>query len=191
MIAAAQRRSVGLAVACLLLLGFALTACSSTSSPSPVASVPSAGAGHNNQDVTFARQLIELSQQLNTVVDIMIGRTDDTTAESRLNDLSRTVRERVALCRSWLISWNAIGASASPAPGLVTDEQVEQLITADATQLAVALNQFIADQQRGIEEVSAAEVNGGDNPAPRELARDLPSRSQAELSSLKAASGIS
>ncbi len=120
----------------------------------------------------------------------MTGRTDDSAAESRLNDLSRTVRERVALCRSWLIGWQATTVSTSPAPGLVADDQIEQLITSDGPQLSTSLDQFISDQQRGIDVISAAETSGGAAPGPLQLARELPSRSQAELASLKAATTV-
>lgn len=182
-----QRRLLAGVSAAIVVGVSLLTACSTqatgpTTSSQPSGTVPAA---HNQQDVAFAIQVIELSQQLNTVTDIMIGRDEEPAVESQLADLSRTAKERVALCRSWLQAWGASATATAPSvPGMVPDDLIERLITSDGAEYAAALNRFVSDQQAGIETVSTAETSGGSNQAAVEFARELPARSRAELALL-------
>ncbi len=83
---------------------------------------------NNQQDAVFASQLIELSEQLNSITDILDAKTDDPATSARMDELSRTANERIVLAKSWLKLWGRTAVQAPPAPGLLTEQQQDALI---------------------------------------------------------------
>lgn len=169
--------------------GTLVLACGTTGGSGPVPTGSAAMNSHNSQDVTFTYQVMGLSQQVDTVSNIMIAKTDSTTAASSLEGLLGTVRERIALCRSWLNDWNAAGRSESPAPGLLTSEQIDQLTIAAGPELAAYVRSVVDSQVEATRAVANTELTAGKNEAAKQLALELPARIQAELAVIVSAAG--
>ena len=104
-----------------LLAGFAVGGlfvgcrCGSPTSDPPSNLSASVVTTSNQQDAVFASQLIELSEQLVSITDILDAKTDDPAISAKMDELSRTANERIVLAKSWLKLW---GRTAVEAPRL-------------------------------------------------------------------------
>lgn len=154
-----------------------------TSESSPNAST-SIVTTNNQQDAVFASQLIELSEQLVTITDVLDAKTDDPAISAKLDTLSRTANERIVLAKSWLRLWGRTAVEAPPAPGLLTEKQQDALIDSSGALLATALASTAQSQLEGTLEISQAEIAGGENSAAKQVAEKLAEQSAAELSVL-------
>ncbi len=160
---------------------FALAGCASwgASGPeSPSAVITSA----NQQDAVFAKQLIELNEQLVTIADVLIGKTDNSEVAAGLTELVRTGNERIVLAKGWLQTWGRTAVNAPPAPGILTDAQADALIDNNGPALLKAAKAAVESQLNGTLQISEAEVAGGQYGAATALATQLKAKSSAELS---------
>jgi uncharacterized protein (DUF305 family) len=170
----------GIAVGGLVVVG----GCGSpTSDPSSSLSA-SVVTTNNQQDAVFASQLIELSEQLVSITDILDAKTDDPAVSAKMDALSRTANERIVLAKSWLKLWGRTAVQAPPPPGLLTEQQQDALIDSSGAVLASAIASATKSQLEGTLAISQAETAGGENTAAKQVAQKLVDQSQAELAVL-------
>lgn len=174
-------RSMTRAAALPVLVIAFLAACASTSSDQPSTDTTTATLTANQQDAVFAAQLIELSEQLVTITDILEAKTDSPATSKKLEELSRTANERVSLAKNWLILWGRTNVDAPPAPGLLTEAQMDALIESNGAELNAAAATAMTRQLEGTLEISKAESSGGQNSTATSVAEQLAKTSQAEL----------
>lgn len=171
--------AVGVLVAGLVVLG----GCSSVPETQASASANSTTnvTTNNQQDAVFASQLIELSEQLVTITDILSAKTDDPAVSSRLDELARSANERIVLAKGWLKLWGRTAVQAPPAPGLLTEQQQDALIDSSGAALTAAIASATQSQLQGTLTISQAEVAKGENSSAKEVAQKLEDQSAAEL----------
>ena len=182
-----ERPKVGTLAAATIVLVFGLlgtAGCSSGADPSSPTESASVVTTNNQQDAVFASQLIELSEQLVTVTDILDAKTDDPAVSARIDELSRTANERIILAKSWLKLWGRTAVQAPPPPGLLTEQQQDALIDLSGTELAAAIASVTQSQLEGTLAISQAETATGQNSAAKQVAQKLIAQSQAELAVL-------
>jgi len=138
----------------------------------------------NQQDAVFAAQLIELSEQLVAITDILSAKTDDPTALANLAKLERIANERIILAKGWLQRWGRTAVEAPVAPGTLTEQQLDLLIESNGTKLAAAIASAAESQLEGTLEISEAEVAHGENTSAKQVAQQLIGQTKAELSIL-------
>lgn len=158
--------------------------CSSGTNPDSPTGSASVVTTNNQQDAIFASQLIELSEQLVTITDILDAKTDDPAVAAKMDDLSRTANERIVLAKSWLRLWGRTGVQAPPTPGLLTEQQQDALIDSTGAKLTAAIASATQSQVEGTLAVSQAETQGGENSAAIQVAQQLAIKAQAELAVL-------
>lgn len=167
-----------------ILASPAFVACSTSDSGVPAGSSTASTTTTNQQDAVFASQLIELSEQLVTITDILEAKTDSPVVSAKLEQLSRTANERVVLAKGWLTLWGRTNVDAPPPPGLLSEKQQDALIESTGPELAAAIASAGQSQLEGTTTISQAEVAGGQNSAAKAVAQKLIEQSQAELSVL-------
>lgn len=177
-----HRITIGVAALGLAVAG--LAACSSASSDQPSTSPTAVVATTNQQDAIFASQLIELSEQLVTVTDILDAKTDSGQVSAKIDQLSRTANERIVLAKGWLKLWGRTAVQAPPAPGLLSEKQQDALIDSSGAALVEAISSAAASQLEGTLAISQAETAGGENSSAKQVAQKLAEQSKSELSVL-------
>ena len=163
---------------------FVVVGCGSPTSDPPSNLSASVVTTSNQQDAVFASQLIELSEQLVSITDILDAKTDDPAISAKMDELSRTANERIVLAKSWLKLWGRTAVQAPPAPGLLTEQQQDALIDSSGAALASAIASATKSQLEGTLAISQAETAGGENSAAKQVAQKLIAQSQAELAVL-------
>lgn len=175
-------KTVVVVAAVVAALG-SLGACSSASTDTPTAPT-SRTVTANQQDAVFAKQLIELNEQLVSITDILSAKTDDPKALANLAELERIANERIILAKGWLQRWGRTAVEAPVAPGILTEQQLDLLIESNGKQLAAAIETVTQSQLEGTLEISEAEVSRGENTAAKQVAQQLIERCKLELAVL-------
>ena len=160
-----------------------ITACATDSGAQP-SSPTTVTTTNNQQDAVFASQLIELSEQLVTVTDILDAKTDSGQVSAKIDQLSRTANERIVLAKGWLKLWGRTAVQAPPAPGLLSEKQQDALIDSSGAALVEAISSAAASQLEGTLAISQAETAGGENSSAKQVAQKLAEQSKSELSVL-------
>lgn len=160
-----------------------ITGCASDSGAQP-SNTMTVTTTNNQQDAIFASQLIELSEQLITVTDVLDAKADSGQISARIDQLSRTANERIILAKGWLKLWGRTAVQAPPAPGLLTEKQQDALIDSSGAALAAAIASAAQSQLEGTLEISQAETTGGENSSAKQVAQKLAEQSESELSVL-------
>lgn len=172
---------IAAAVGAVALAG--LSGCSSTSAdPQPTSSAVVTTT--NQQDAVFAAQLIELNEQLVSIADILGAKTDDPKVAAKLAEVERIANERIILAKGWLKRWGRTAVEAPPAPGLLTEAQLDALIESNGADLAKAIASVTESQLSGTLEISEAEVEGGENSTAKQVAQQLVEKTEGELAVL-------
>lgn len=172
------------AAAFLALLAGGVAGCSSPSADQPSPTSTTAVTTTNQQDAVFAAQLIELNEQLVSIADILGAKTDDPKVAAKLAEVERIANERIILAKGWLTLWGRTAVEAPPAPGLLTEAQLDALIDSNGPALAKAIESVTQSQLDGTLEISKAEVAGGENSTAKQVAQQLTTRTEAELAAL-------
>ena len=177
-----HRITIGAAVFALAVVGLGACSASSTdeSSTNPTEVVTTT----NQQDAVFAAQLIELNEQLVSIADILGAKTDDPKVAAKLAEVERIANERIILAKGWLKRWGRTAVEAPPAPGLLTEAQLDALIESNGADLAKAIASVTESQLNGTLEISEAEVEGGENSNAKQVAQQLVEKTEAELAVL-------
>lgn len=173
-----------LAVAAAAASIVGVTGCSSAGGGQSPNSSASVSVSANQQDAVFAKQLIELNEQLVSITDILSAKTDDPTALANLSELERIANERVILAKGWLQRWGRTAVEAPAAPGILTEQQLDLLIESNGKKLAAAVESVTQSQLEGTLEISEAEVSRGENTAAKQVAQQLIDQSRLELAVL-------
>lgn len=168
-------KRTGLILAALLTIAGLVTACSSSNIDQP-----SPGTGQNQQDANFAVQLNELSEQLISISDVLLARTNNKAAQTKLEQLARTGGERSAFALNWLSINGRTNATAPPAPGILTEAQFDRLTLATGPALAAAIAQVAAIQAEGTRQIANEEIENGQNAELVNYARQLLEQIDAE-----------
>lgn len=179
-----QLRIRSVAVSTILVGSIALSGCSGGATGEDSLKPAQTSTGNNQQDAVFASQLIELSEQLVTITDILDAKTDDAAVSAKVDDLSRTANERIVLAKSWLKLWGRTNVQAPPTPGLLTEAQQDALIDSSGAPLAAAISSATQSQLQGTLSISQAEIESGENSSAKQVAQKLADQSSTELAVL-------
>lgn len=178
------RRRITTAAAAVSLTAVGLAGCSSSTTDQPSPNSTAVVTTTNQQDAVFAAQLIELNEQLVSIADILGAKTDDPKVAAKLAEVERIANERIILAKGWLKRWGRTAVEAPPAPGLLTEAQLDALIESNGADLAKAIASVTESQLSGTLEISEAEVEGGENSNAKQVAQQLVEKTEAELAVL-------
>lgn len=180
-----------------------VSACSSGGTDST--SVPAAAtttatsnpASHNEADVTFAQGMIPHHEQAIEMSDVLLAKKDiNPQVLSLAGDIKKAQAPEIETMRGWLTQWGAPATGTMPGmpghdmPGMSHDGMMS---AADMTALQNAqggeaarlfLTQMIRHHE-GAVAMAQQEISAGQFPAAKELARNIVSSQQQEITTMR------
>jgi len=159
------------------LLALSLTACASEQpGPTPTgggtSSSVSPGA-HNDADARFMMQVAQLSQQAIAISQTVQARLPDGQDATSVTDAIRLNDERLTLARQLLLTWGASGAEEPEAPGLLTEQQFDEVMTASPVELSSRVSAAGSQLLGGLVAIAEVELRDGQNPTARRQAESI------------------
>lgn len=191
------------AVAAVLLAG-----CGGSPSPSadtaspapPAASSPTTvSASPNAADITFAQQMIPHHQQAVAMAQL----ADDRAASAEVKQLAGRIQgaqdPEIAQMQAFLTAWGAtaagptgdmggmhdMGGSMSAMPGMMSDNQLNQLREATGATFDRAFLQQMTAHHQGAIQMAEAELADGQNPEAKDLAQKIITAQQGEITQMQ------
>ncbi len=159
------------------LLALSLAACGPEQpGPTPTGGTNSATVSpgaHNEADARFMAQLAQLSQQAIAISQAVQARLPDGQDGTGVTDAIRLNDERLTLARQLLLTWGVAGAEAPEAPGLLTEQQFDEVIVASPAELSTQVNAAGAQLLGGLVVIAEAELRDGQNPTARRQAESI------------------
>jgi uncharacterized protein (DUF305 family) len=164
----------------------------SGSQPTASASVP-AGATFNAGDVTFAKGMVPHHQQA-----IEMARVAETRASNaQVKDLAARIRTaqdpEIATMSGWLRQWGqsvptsapGMGHGGSGMPGMMTDQEMKDLMAASGTSFDRMFLQMMIRHHQGAIEMATAEQQQGKDPQATQLAAKIAADQTAEIKEMQ------
>ncbi len=178
------RRAV--AVTAMLLL---LTACGGkpTDSPSPAKPGP---AGHNAQDVAFARGLIAHQQRTIEMTQLAGKHAANPDVKGLAEELESAQRKEMATVTGWLRSWGEPvdrqqSDDAGGAPGVMSEDDVRALAETRGTQFDWMFLTMMIEHDLGAVTLARQQVERGQNADAVALARAIEKSRTEEVAKMR------
>lgn len=179
-------------VAPLLALGLTLSACGSDSSES------AADAPHNDQDVTFATDMIPHHAQAVEMADLAADRAESPEVKDLAEEISAAQGPEIETMTSWLEAWDEEvpdtsggmggmdhGDMGGDMPGMMTPEDMDNLEAASGTEFdQMFLTMMIAHHEGAIEMAQTQQQDGEFTDAV-DLAETIEETQTAEISTME------
>ncbi|MEU2434420.1 DUF305 domain-containing protein [Streptomyces sp. NPDC007861] len=175
-----------------------LTACggadSSDSSAAPATTATSAAGAFNDADVAFAQGMIPHHQQALEMAELADGRASDQEIKTLAGQIEKAQDPEIQTMRSWLTSW---GKPESPSvdhgashgsgemPGMMSDEDMDALMTAKGTDFDRKFAQTMIDHHSGAIDMAKDEQKNGRNAAAKKLADEVIKNQSAEVEQMR------
>ncbi|GAA1028654.1 MULTISPECIES: DUF305 domain-containing protein [Amycolatopsis] len=177
----------GAVLAASLLLG----ACGSPESPAP-----SAQAGHNAADVTFAQQMIPHHQQALEMAKMVPSRSSDPKVVDLAGRINRAQDPEIRQMQGWLTAWGAAPASHSmpgghemsgdhSMTGMMSDADMKSLDAAKGPEFDRSWLDLMVKHHQGAVEMAKTELARGADAGAKSLARRIVDAQQAEIAEMQ------
>ncbi|MEU7788973.1 DUF305 domain-containing protein [Amycolatopsis sp. NPDC049159] len=185
-----------LAVASAAVLG----ACSSNDSMSGMEShssapapAPASGprAGHNADDVTFARQMIPHHSQALDMAKLVPTRSTNPKVVDLAGRIEKAQDPEIKLMQGWLSTWGASATSTMPGmtsesmPGMMSADDMTKLDAANGTEFDRAWLAMMIKHHQGAVGMAEYELSKGSNPEAKALAQKIIDAQQAEITEMQ------
>ncbi|KWX02214.1 DUF305 domain-containing protein [Carbonactinospora thermoautotrophica] len=175
------RRTV--AVIALLLL---LTGCGGRAAEEPAPAKP---AGHNAQDVAFARGLIAHQQRTIEMARLADKHAANPEVRELAEELEISQRREMAVVTGWLESWGESPQPASDdaggAPGVMSEDDVRTLGEARGTEFDWLFLSMMIEHDLGAVTLARQQVEHGQNADAVALARTIEKSRNEEIAKMQ------
>lgn len=179
------------------------TAATPSGAPSVSSSTAaSADQGHNDADVTFAESMIPHHQQAIEMSDMLLGKQGiDPRVAELANDIKTAQSPEIEQLTGWLAEWG-VASTTSSAPsmpdhdmsggdmqmnghGMMSDQDMAALQNAQGVAASTLFLQQMITHHEGAITMAQTEIDGGQFPAAVELARNISSTQQEEITRMQ------
>jgi DNA phosphorothioation-dependent restriction protein DptG len=182
-----MRKSSGTATIALAIAVFASACGSEVSSPGAQASTQSAPnntadqqAGRNEQDVTFARQMIPHLSQTRDLAKFVPGRSTNPAVLDLAERIKRSQNPDIQQLLAWLYQWDEEYVHSS-----TDNEAVQKLRQADDAQFDRMWTQMTIERHQRVIALAKTELDVGKHLAVRQFAQKIIDTRQAEITELQ------
>lgn len=166
-----------------------------------------ADSAHNNADVTFAQQMTVHHQGAIKMADLAPDRAKSADVKALAEKIKAAQAPEIAQMAGWLQDWGVAttgGSSAmggmggmdnsstgsdgtgSAMPGMMTDEQMQQLSKATGADFDKMFLEMMITHHQGAIEMSKTEKGTGQNTEAQTLAESITNSQTAEIAAMKA-----
>jgi uncharacterized protein (DUF305 family) len=175
-----------------VVAGF-LAGCGGTADTAPQppgrGSVSAGQQRHNDADVRFLQDLLPHHLQTGTMTDQ--ARTK--AASSKVKALAARIKaeqdQQITRIHDLLGAWGvpipASGSGNSQVPGMLSDQQIQQLSSASGNDFDQRFLRLMIDHQQGAIQLSQTELAQGSDPQARRIAQDIVTRQQIEINQMQ------
>jgi uncharacterized protein (DUF305 family) len=166
-----------------------------------------ADTSHNNADVTFAQQMTVHHQGAIEMADLAPDRAESADVKSLAEKIKAAQAPEITLMTGWLRDWGVATTSGSSAmggmggmdnsstgsdgtgsamPGMMTDEQMQQLSKATGADFDKMFLEMMIVHHQGALEMSKTEKDTGQSSDAQALADAITKSQTAEIATMKA-----
>ncbi|PKH41765.1 Uncharacterized conserved protein, DUF305 family [Nocardioides alpinus] len=180
-------------VAPLLALGMALTACGGGDSTS------AASGDHNDQDVTFATEMIPHHAQAVQMAEMALANAESQDVKDLAEDISAAQGPEIEQMSSWLETWGedvpdtdggGMGGmdhgGTDGMPGMMSSGQMDELDSASGSAFDEMFLSMMIEHHEGAIEMAQTEQADGESPDAIDLAETIEETQAAEIETMKA-----
>jgi uncharacterized protein (DUF305 family) len=190
------------ALAALLMTLFALTACGGQEDEQPSETRTAAnGDTFNDADVAFASDMVQHHAQALQMVDMTLGRDLDPEVVRLTEEIRAAQGPEIETMTDWLTDWdqpipetsrdhaNAHGEGDmemdEDMPGMMSPDQMDELMKAPDKAFQDMWLEMMIDHHEGAVEMARTEQADGANAAAIDLAEQIESAQEAEISEME------
>ncbi|MCA1836100.1 MAG: DUF305 domain-containing protein [Actinobacteria bacterium] len=180
------------AVAAVAAAGL-LAGCGGTAT-SPAAAPPPADRGvsqerHNQNDVVFLQNMLSHHLQTSTMSDLAHTKATSLRVKTIALRIKAAQDQQITRIHNLLGAWgapdSASGSGSGEVPGMLTDQQLQQLKSSTGADFDQLFLQLMIDHQKGAIQMSQTELAQGSDPQARRLAQDTISGQQSEINQMQ------
>jgi uncharacterized protein (DUF305 family) len=184
-------RIVGVALAAVVA-GGPLVGCGDATGPAtgPVAADAARVASqerHNQDDVVFLQHMLTHHLQTNTMSDLAHTKAASLRVKTIALRIKAAQDQQITRIHNLLGAWDApdSASGSGEVPGMLTDQQIEQLKAATGNDFDQSFLQLMIGHQQGAIQMSRTELAQGSDPQARRLAQDTITGQQSEINQMQ------
>ncbi|QFU89683.1 DUF305 domain-containing protein [Amycolatopsis sp. YIM 10] len=174
-----------------------------TSSAAPPAAAPTGQqAAHNQQDITFAEEMIQHHTQALDMAELVPSRSSDPKVLDLATRIEKAQDPEIERMQEWLTAWGAAApatpssssdgaghgsmphGSGTPMPGMMTEDEMKQLEQAKGAEFDRLWLELMIKHHQGAVEMARTELGTGANADAKALAQQIIDAQQAEISEM-------
>lgn len=157
-----------------------------------VAGCGGGGADHNDQDVSFAKDMVPHHQQAVVMADMALAQTNRTEVQDLATRIKESQTSEISIMNGWLTSWNATatdhsghdaGAMNSMA-GMVSDVDMQTLGSTAGKEFDRLFLQHMTAHHKGALEMAKVQLDKGKYGPAKELAREITTGQEKEIAEM-------
>ena len=183
-------------VALLTALGLALTACGGEDSGNGAAT-----ADHNDQDVSFATEMIPHHAQAVQMSEMAVENAESQEVKALAEDISAAQEPEIETMSSWLETWGEdVPDTSSPdmggmdhgsmdgmedMPGMMSSDEMDELESASGTAFDQMFLSMMIEHHEGAIEMAQTEQADGKYPDAIDLAKTIEQAQTSEIETMK------
>ena len=183
-------------VALLVALGLALTACGGEDSGSGAAT-----ADHNDQDVSFATEMIPHHAQAVQMSEMAVENAESQEVKDLAEDISAAQEPEIETMSSWLEAWGEDVPDTSSGdmggmdhsgmdgmedmPGMMSSDEMDELESASGTAFDQMFLSMMVEHHEGAIEMAQTEQADGEYPDAIALAKTIEQAQTSEIETMK------
>jgi uncharacterized protein (DUF305 family) len=174
-----------------LLAGCGGATTSPATAPPPAGrAIPAASLKHHNQDdVVFLQEVLSHHVQTGTMSDLAHSKATLLKVKTIALRIKAAQDQQVTRIHNLLGAWDAPasagGNSSDQAPGMLSDQQIQQLKAATGNAFDQLFLQLMIIHQQGAIQMSQTELAKGTDPQARRLAQDIITGQQVEINQMQ------
>lgn len=164
---------------------------STTSSTAPVLppGAPAAGQLHNPADVAFLQDVIPHHTQAITMSDLAHTKAVSPKVKAIAVRIKAEQDQQITRVHDLLGAWRAPtpagGSGNGQVPGMLSDQQIQQLSSAAGGEFDQMFLRLMIDHQQGAIQLAQTELAQGSDPQARRLAQDIITGQQNEVNQMQ------
>ncbi len=184
-------------VAAAIAAGGVVAGCGGTTATSPVTVQPPAERAtpaaslkrHNQDDVVFLQKMLSHHVQTGTMSDLAHSKATLPKVKTIALRIKAAQDQQITRIHNLLGAWDAPdsagGSSSDQVPGMLSDQQIQQLRAATGNAFDQLFLQLMIAHQQGAIQMSQTDLAQGSDPQARRLAQDIITGQQVEINQMQ------
>jgi uncharacterized protein (DUF305 family) len=186
-------RAAATVAAVAAVAGGLLGGCSGSTASGPATgqppATPAAGQRHNQADVAFLQDIIPHHTQAITMSDLAHTKATSLRVKAIAVRIRAEQDQQITRAHDLLGAWGAPmpagGSGNGQVPGMLSDQQIQQLKSATGDDFDQTFLRLMIDHQKGAIQLAQTELVQGSDPQARRLAQDIITGQQNEVNQMQ------